>query len=211
MKKFIVLTAALVLVSSSAFAALSLSAHDFSASGWTTQICAPCHTPHNAGSGAGPLWSHVSANGASFTMYNSTFSATMDMTVAAAPQGISLACLSCHDGATDMSDFIGGPASGNPMGANPNPFGNTNLGTDLTNDHPISITYDDTLDAASGFHTLAQAKLNGPALVFYGAAQDQVECATCHDVHNGTAAAANGSMLRESIAASGICLDCHNK
>ena len=51
MKKVIVLTIALVLMSTSAFAVISGSMHDFvNGPGVTfgTDICAPCHTPHNA-------------------------------------------------------------------------------------------------------------------------------------------------------------------
>lgn len=33
---------------------------DFSGSGWTTEICEPCHTPHNADTTVidAPLWNH---------------------------------------------------------------------------------------------------------------------------------------------------------
>ena len=76
MKKFFALTALLVLLAStSAFAVISGSSHDFSGSGWTTEICAPCHTPHNAVvGGAGPLWSHSTAAGP-WTMYSSATAA----------------------------------------------------------------------------------------------------------------------------------------
>ena len=201
MKKFFALTALMVLLTStSAFALIVNSGHDFTSLGWTNEICAPCHTPHNAIAGAGPLWSHATS-GQTFTMYNNAFSSTIDMTIAGQPQGISMACLSCHDGVTFMDDFIG-TTSATPsvqMAAI-----TANLGTDLTNDHPISITYDNTVDTA--FRTIAIASAAPYNLVFFGT--NQVECATCHDVHNGTAIAA---MLRSTNVGSQLCLGCHIK
>ena len=41
----------------------------------------------------------------------------------------------------------------------------------------------------------------------FGAGGDQVECASCHDVHDDT----NEPFLIESNAGSAICVDCHNK
>ena len=205
MKKLIVLTIALVFVSTSAFAVISNSLHDFTSQTWTNDICAPCHTPHNAVTGAAPLWSHVEATAASFTLYSSTNSATYDMTNNAL-DGISLACLSCHDGATNMDDFIG-TASATPSAVLGS--GATLIGTDLTNDHPISFTYSAAGDSQSGLHPIATVATNSSSLlVFYGSGSDQVECATCHDVHN-TAGVAK--LLRYSNAGSAMCLDCHNK
>ena len=40
------------------------------------------------------------------------------------------------------------------------------------------------------------------------AADDEMGCPSCHEVHNATAFA---PMLRTSNNASGLCLDCHNK
>ena len=195
MKKFFALTALLVLLTStSAFALISGSSHDFTASAWTNDICAPCHTPHNAILGAGPLWSHTTS-GATFGMYNTT---TVQQ---ASPQGVSLACLSCHDGVTNMDDFIGGPATpGTVMTA----VGPT-LGTDLTNDHPISMTYDET---PAGYNAIATVRAAMPLFDLLAASNDQVECATCHDVHAGTAFT---SMLRVDPDGSLLCLTCHNK
>ncbi len=207
MKKFIVLTIAmLTLTTSSAFAVISGSAHDFvNGPGVTfgTDICAPCHTPHNsyASSAGGPLWSHT-ASTAAWTQYSATNSATYNM-VNNTIDSISLACLSCHDGTVALDSYIGGTS-----GAGLLPAGSSNLTADLSNDHPISFTYDSTLDAQSGLYTLAQAKSNNALLVFYGTTADQMECATCHDVHNG---ANISKLLRYSNGASAMCLDCHNK
>ena len=98
------------------FAVISGSAHDFSdesasfySDAWNTpgtktaannELCEPCHTPHNGTLGLdAPLWNHTQAAGASFTNYGAGFD--MDATVGD-PAGISLLCLSCHDGATSL-------------------------------------------------------------------------------------------------------------
>jgi predicted CXXCH cytochrome family protein len=42
----------------------------------------------------------------------------------------------------------------------------------------------------------------------YGATNDQVECATCHNPHDQTTF---GKFLRFDNAASALCTTCHNK
>jgi predicted CXXCH cytochrome family protein len=80
----------------------------------------------------------------------------------------------------------------------------------LTNDHPISVTYDDTADTggaggASGF--VALATVQGGSLPLFGASNNQVECASCHNPHEtGTV-----PFLRVSNAASALCTTCHSK
>ena len=170
----------------------------------TDDICVFCHTPH-AGSSAAPLWNRANPTG-TFTMYTSP-SGTLDMTINAAPLTVSLACLSCHDGATAINNVTNAPGSGlsgtaitMANGVTVMPAGVTNLGTDLSNDHPISITYNTTLDTA--FVAIANGKVGG--LPLYGS---KVECASCHDVHGGAAQ----PFLRVSNAASALCLKCHIK
>ena len=192
--------------------------------GDTDEVCVFCHTPHGGNNTGAPLWNR-SAPAGPFTMYNAAFSPTIDMTVAATPQGVSAACLSCHDGVTTFDSLINGPttvsgtynytAGGADQGWTWNPVTEetmadaadqvTNIGTVLTDDHPISVTYDDTQDSGN-FFTLAavQASTN---VQLYGASENQVECASCHDPHLTT----NVPFLRVSNAASAICTTCHDK
>jgi len=89
------------------------------------------------------------------------------------------------------------------------------LGTDLRNDHPITIIYE-TARAATPTEFNTQAitgtKITvgtvGP-LPLYGSstATATVECASCHNPHSN----AQGSFLRKSNAGSAICLTCHIK
>jgi predicted CXXCH cytochrome family protein len=192
MKKFIVLTVALVFMSTSAFAIIAGSSHDFN--GWApqNQTCAPCHTPHNAISTSIPLWAHTTT-AETFTNYTSS---TMNGTSAVGAGSISQACLSCHDGETAMDSFVGGPAVPSVvMGAVTG-----NLGTALGDDHPIGFDYAavQVIEGAGGLNAAISLPLFGGNL----------ECATCHDVHNQTAFP---SMLNLTLANSALCTECHVK
>lgn len=106
----------------------------------TTEVCIFCHTPHganpNAGGqgtsvGAAPLWNRLLPSSLSFTPYSApNFDAAGIDT--GRPKGVSLACLSCHDGTIAFDAFINAPLSGGfrpenrgtaPVG--PGPFGAT--------------------------------------------------------------------------------------
>lgn len=208
MKKLFVAFCVLAMATG-AFAAIAGSGHDFSLDAWNAaggEICEPCHTPHNAlAPQLIPLWNHT-ATAAAFTMYTSVNN-TIDDVIAAAPQGCSRACLSCHDGATAV-DAFGGAAGGILMGAI-NPA--RDLGTNLADDHPISVTYSaPPLDAELFDPSLTASGLGGTiqADMLFGAGQDQVECCSCHDAHNTPNIF---PLLRKSNAASALCLTCHNK
>lgn len=198
MKKFLALTAALVLLgSTSAFAVISGSSHDFSGAAWNTtgEICIVCHTPHNADTlvNNAPLWNHDTSSN-TYTLYDNT-SASQDSTPAQ-PNGVSLLCLSCHDGTVNI-DAFGGAAGTAPLS------GTANLTTDLSDDHPVGILYDAALVTADG--DLNDPTALGTAVTLFGG---NVECASCHDVHNGSNIA---KLLVTSNAASALCLTCHNK
>ena len=79
--------------------------------------------------------------------------------------------------------------------------GAANLGTDLTNDHPVNFTFDAALIAADGE---LQAPTNA---VLFGPSADQPQCGSCHDAHDNT----NAPFLVMTNAGSALCLDCHVK
>ena len=128
----------------------------------TEEICVFCHTPHGADTSApAPLWNKRLPVGASYTTYATLNSSTIDGTILAVGS-VSLACLSCHDGAQAMDNIINAPGSGGydvtgggalglgytwagpRVDADGRLTGATNaalLGTDLSNDHPIGIQY----------------------------------------------------------------------
>ena len=179
------------------------SAHDFSTQNWNTtgEICIVCHTPHNADSTVtnAPLWNHETT-AATFTVYTS---ATMNATTGQ-PGASSILCLSCHDGTVAMDNF-GGQTGGTHFIS-----GSALVGTDLSDDHPISFVYDAALAAADGgLHdpTTTTTALGG-TITNDLLIDNQMQCASCHDVHNGEGLA---SLLRISNSGSGLCLTCHDK
>lgn len=179
-----------------ALAAITGTDHDLSANTGDGQLCVVCHTPHNGATGiAAPLWNHA-VTAQNFTMYTST---TLNATMPADgvfPDGISKLCLSCHDGVTGVLDFGGTTGTAGMTGS-------AAVGTDLTNDHPVSFTYDTALSTADG-ELYDPATTPAVATLLFGG---NVECASCHDVHDDT----NSPFLRMSNANSALCLTCHNK
>jgi len=73
------------------------------------ELCVYCHTPHNASVDA-PLWNREMPAQSGYLMYSSP---NFD-SQAGAPDGISLACLSCHDG-TVAVDAIRNPPKYHPI------------------------------------------------------------------------------------------------
>ena len=182
------------------------SKHDFSTATWNTsgEICKVCHTPHGAVvMPSAPLWNHTLST-ATYTVYSSpTLNAGSPAGTLGQPSASSKLCLSCHDNTV----AIGGSTFISTVGT---PVGYANLGTDLSNDHPVSFTYDAALVALDpglkpvtspsgiGSGTIASSMLFG----------GKMECASCHDVHNGAGIA---HLLVKSNAASTLCLTCHAK
>lgn len=130
-------------------------------------------------------------------------------------QGLNNAgCLSCHapgknGGATDFTIFA--------------------IGTDLTNDHPVGVTFPATNGPGTDFKT--PTGLQGTSRYFdsnsngnmdsadvrlydnNGAAK--VECASCHDPHgvpsSGPGTTFNPTFMRVNNIGSAVCLTCHAK
>lgn len=212
MKKLLTIVFALGFLAS--YAQITGSAHDFSdVTGWdagTGDICTPCHAPHNNLNADGTLlWNHTASAAVGFTMYDSP---TLDETIGAAPTGASLLCLSCHDGTTALDAFGGAAGTALPGGSIGGLTGNTALeiGTNFSNDHPISLTYDagtPVLDAELEDPTVALSGLGGTITADLLDGGGTVECSACHDVH-GTA---NPSLLKIDNANSALCLTCHIK
>jgi predicted CXXCH cytochrome family protein len=176
-----------------AIAGITGSKHDFSSQGWSGgRICVPCHVPHNADPGGRPLWNHEMTV-ATFTMYPTVPGGNQ-------PATESKLCLSCHDGTVAIDSF-GGNAGSTFV------TGDYLLGTDLSEDHPIAVQYpvadplDDYVDDPTAASNVKLVDVSG---------EDRVECVSCHDPHEG-----NGGVppefLREPIAASALCLSCHEK
>jgi len=208
MKKIIIITVAVlagVSVASISQALLAGSGHDLTATGTAggtaTQICLPCHTPHNADTtiADAPLWNHT-ATAANYEMYASdTFDGTPIDGVDGQPTGISKLCLSCHDGTVAPDSYTGHTGVSIPELAEG--AGNRGLGLNLKKSHPISFTFDADLVAADGELKLPPAAwMNGGT---------KFECSSCHDVHNKVVG--TGAMLHIANTNSALCLSCHVK
>ncbi|VAX08565.1 Cytochrome c family protein [hydrothermal vent metagenome] len=152
-----------------ATAGVSVTKHNLGSTGTGTNtfdgtqaICVFCHTPHGADNSASvPLWNRVLPSSSAYTTYDSLGTTSLDGAVA--PVGsVSIACLSCHDGTQAMNVMINAPGSGgyDPAGSalagtwtgpagTASPVGSlnyatgsiVNIGTDLSNDHPVGIQY----------------------------------------------------------------------
>ena len=218
MKKLFILFSVLALVaglSGLSVAGITGSAHDFSGFGFAGgQICLPCHTPHNAQSDAAPLWNHE----LSVANYNVYTSPSLDAVVGQ-PTGASKLCLSCHDGTVAVDSFGGqtGTIFIDAFGAD------VNLTTDLSNDHPISFTYDSALattdpglyDPTSTIVTIGSGTFSRTGSISDVMLEGgtELQCQSCHSVHNDFVAgiAISDALLKISIGGSDLCLACHNK
>jgi hypothetical protein len=208
-----------------------------------TQICVFCHTPHGAENiPKAPLWNRKLST-ATYTPYTSSSIDATAAELAAGPGGSSKLCLSCHDGTLALGsvNVLNGNVnptialSGTAAGAMPAASGATtgftrNLGVNLTNDHPISFTYDTALAGRDGELRIPDGTTVGtrspgvkPKLPLEAG---QMQCSTCHDPHLRETDAAKGSakFLRVnrfqeqpptggvfSESADIICLACHDK
>ncbi len=207
----------------------------------TTEICVFCHTPHGADTGvAAPLWNRAQTV-ATFSLYSSSsLSSTPTQ-----PTGTSLACLSCHDGTVAFDALRNLPGSGGYTNA-PSTAGTstwtftgtgdkkmpagiiTNIGTDLRNDHPISMVYADARGPSAtsaiqtaGFRaivtTLSKKCVGGAdcndaaalplSSATIGGSADYVQCTSCHDPHRSD----TPTFLRKLNVGSALCLTCHVK
>ncbi|MFQ5877996.1 MAG: cytochrome c3 family protein [Acidobacteriota bacterium] len=181
------------------------------------RICVFCHTPHEA-SPAAPLWNHTQSSTASYGVYASSTLDASDIADIGGGADVSNLCMSCHDGTVGVND-LGNPANdtgGNPaMGAGTELDVNgrivatrpTNLGTDLSNDHPVNFTYDAALAAADGGLATPSSAAWVDAAQTVPLFSSKVQCASCHDPHDNT----NSPFLVKSNAGSGLCLTCHSK
>jgi len=204
--KNLILAFALALCTTFAFAQISGTLHDFAQTGGFNdggEICITCHTPHDSDISVtnAPLWNHEVTAELAYTLYAST---TLNATLGQ-PLGNSKLCLSCHDGTVAL-DSYGGATGVTTIGTG------GLIGTNLSTEHPISFDYDaaQALDLGIRVSTsTVSMPVSGTGtiaadLLFGG----QMECATCHDVHNGEGIA---KLLRVDNTGSLLCLTCHNK
>jgi predicted CXXCH cytochrome family protein len=217
----VVLVCALLALSSPGIAApghVIASRHNLSTGGTgtvratlETQVCVFCHTPHNANP-APQLWNHQTNAAQTYTAYGSSSfdSGTLPGTFntfsgrsAGQPTGSSRLCLSCHDGTIALGATLNNGTillSGTAGGFVPV---SSNLGTDLSNDHPVSFA------RATG-DTQVRDPLPGDA-VHLETGTGFVQCVSCHDPHLENADPTVRKFLVKGNARSAVCTSCHQK
>lgn len=199
------------------------SKHDLRQSGGGTptggglvEVCVVCHTPHQTPTANGqyPLWNHEGTATATFGVYSSpTMNATPAEIGGAAmgSQSVSLLCMSCHDGTVSVLAMYNNPPAGAPtvvplagrIDASGRIISTANIGTNLTDDHPVNFTYDTALANADG-------GLVDPATsptIQRWLVGGTVQCSSCHDVHDPQYT----PFLRADNTGSALCLTCHIK
>ena len=170
-------------------------AHDAGIYGASDQVCTACHLLPGSETSE-PLWSEPSAE-MRFAVY-----APAAHGASGQPGAVSKLCLSCHDGALGVSDYVGSSNSGGGRMAG----------------HPVGVDYNAALAGAEGrlADPMRTAVTIGVANRRYGnIAADmlidgRVECPSCHDVHNTYTAPGRG-LMKVSMSGSSLCFKCHNK
>ena len=181
---------------------VSETVHNLSASGpgriraqTESQVCIFCHAPHNT-SGMRPLWNR-DLSIASYQIYRST---TLDAHPNQ-PTGASKLCLSCHDGTIALGNVLSRAEQIRMSGGDFISSGLTNLGTDLSDDHPVSFFFtagvsasDRQLKTPTALPTEVRLDANG-----------QMQCTSCHDPHHNRF----GKFLVTREEFGELCMSCH--
>jgi len=201
----IVLALAMVTMAAGVPGGVSTTRHNLSVSGPGTvkatsesQICVFCHTPHSAAPSS-PLWNRRNPGGVYTPYSSSTAVATPGQ-----PTGASILCLSCHDGTIALGEILSSTTPiGMAGGVTTMPTGPGRLGTDLSDDHPVSFAYTATLASQRG-ELVNPATLTGAVRLDAGG---QMQCTSCHNAHDDS----NGKFLVMANTRSALCQTCHVK
>jgi predicted CXXCH cytochrome family protein len=158
-----------------------------------TGLCVFCHTPHN-GSPVRSMW-NKDLPGITYQLYtSSTLKADLKQ-----PTGSSRLCLSCHDGFVAMGNLLV-PPPGDALTLGPMTGSNV-LGTDLSDDHPVSFLYDGTLAAKHpGIVDPSTLPKKLPL-----DSKKELQCTTCHNAHEST----RPKFLRMDNPYGAMCITCH--
>ena len=161
------------------------------------EVCFFCHTPHSSKPRIS-LWNKRNSG----VMYMPYTSSTIK-SAPGQPNGSAVLCLSCHDGTIALGSVVSRyedvPLVG---GVSVMPQGKANLGTDLSDDHPISIIYDASLSSLNS-ELVDPAILAGPVHL----ENDRLQCTACHNPHQDL----YGNFLTETNRNSDLCVTCHQK
>jgi len=204
-----------------------------------SEVCVFCHTPHGGSvevdyqvDGVNSmLWNRVKTQQAAGFGYKLYTSSTFTALYSQAPTGLSLMCLSCHDGVTSIGvgSLLNAPGSGNTpvvtdgtwptsigdvyywdnptesLRAGPN-IGGLGSGGFASGDIDLSNDHPVSFPWPSGYADIMKPDPATTGLRLFGP-QERLECSTCHNVHSNDIP----PFLAMSNANSAMCLKCHNK
>jgi predicted CXXCH cytochrome family protein len=178
-----------------------LGVHDLGAgsspvSGANTNACLYCHTPHS-GLSTAPLWNQT----LSTRQYTLHPEASENPGTAVMVGQASRLCLSCHDGTVAVGQTVGIGTlkmTGTLL---------SNMGTALESSHPFSIQ-PQIKDAPTLVSSLVASHATKDLDVKL--IQNNIECSTCHDVHNQYRDRRNPKFLARDNTASALCFACHD-
>ena len=158
-------------------------------------LCTFCHTPHRAGQTTA-LWNRGLPDQTYDVYESSTLEATTEQ-----PTGASRLCLSCHDGTVALGNVLHAPGQIiAPLGP---VTGRVLLGTDLSDDHPVSFVFDEDLALRNG-ELASPSTLIGPVQLDR---IERVQCTSCHDPHSD----AFQKFLVTTVENGELCVTCHLK
>jgi predicted CXXCH cytochrome family protein len=193
------------------------------------RICVYCHAPHNtikavdaAGIAYIPLWNHKVTT-QTYVLYSNgselpgdTAHQSQAMVLLAGknqPGSVSRLCLSCHDGtvSTNAYGFYGASSKGADnvkiISGSPYMIGGNG---DLSNHHPIGFNYNAAQGSDAGLAPVTTAVYGGKNIsnLLWN---NNMECTTCHDVHNTGNDPLGNKFLWKNDRQSNFCLTCHLK
>jgi len=254
--RLLLLTACFIMLfSHSAVAGVKGSKHDFSSSNVAgptqfaglygpldaggfidpiNEVCVFCHTPHGASTNnlykvdgnSTLLWNRVASPPANYTYAVYTSPTLTGITKGDPPTGLTLMCMSCHDGVTS----IAANTLLNPPGKfttdlikvdtmsidDPGAIGNSGSGAayanigdvyppfssgtiNMSNDHPVGFNWPSAIPGLLASPARPELRLFG--------VNKRMECSTCHNVHNNVIP----PFLSMANTNSDMCLACHDK
>jgi hypothetical protein len=172
--------------------------HDFSANlteGAGSDYCRVCHVFED---GPGGQYVRLTSTASASNFYSTYQGRDLENTPMQ-PFGVTQFCLTCHDGTIALDSF------GVRMGRI---NATASLGTNLMDDHPVSIRYD---DSDREIHTTSKPFFFSDGSVGFIAdllENGAVQCSSCHDIHNVRGAGGSYLLIMSNVR-SALCMTCH--